>query len=301
MKNFLLFSLILICTTWSLAQISVEEHQKIETAVPKKPFVQPVKPRKLLVINLHMRDGQIINGHNSIPYSNLALDLMGKATGAFEPVFSNDTLMFTAENLEQFDAICFNNTAGVLFKSPKLRANLLNFVSQGKGFVGIHAAGATFVQWPKYDQWPAFGEMLGGYENGGHPWKPYEWITLRVEEPDHPLTSMFKDKFFPVSDEVFQFQEPYSRDKLRVLLVIDPDKTDMNESRRILPQRLADKDLAISWIHEYGKGRVFYSCLGHNAHIFWDPVILEHFLAGIQYALGDLPASATPSNLVIRK
>jgi len=98
-----------------------------------------------------------------------------------------------------------------------------------------------------------------------------------------------------VQDEVFQFQAPYSRDKLRVLLSIDTEKTDMDPSRRFLPERQADLDFAMSWVRQYGQGRVFYSSLGHNRHLFWNRPILEHFLAGIQFALGDLEADATPS------
>ena len=56
--------------------------------------------------------------------------------------------------IEQFDALCFLNTVGVLFDDPELRKSLLGFIAGGKGFVGIHDAIATFVQYPKYDQWP---------------------------------------------------------------------------------------------------------------------------------------------------
>ena len=171
-------------------------------------------------------------------------------------------------------------------------------VSNGKGFVGIHAAGATFVQWPKYDQWPEFGEMLGGYENGGHPWKSDEWITIKLDDPEHPLNAGFKGKGFRVSDEVFQFQKPYSRDKLRILLSIDMTKTEIISGRYILPERSQDHDFAISWVRSYGKGRVFYCSLGHNPHIFWNPLILQHYLAGIQFALGDFVADTTPSSKV---
>jgi len=271
----------------------------IEQAIPAQASAKTVKPRKILVCTLNKRDGKMIKGHGSIPYANYALKLMGEKTGAFEVVFSNDTLMFKPENLQQFDAICFNNTNGVLFTDPELRASLLDYVYSGKGFIGLHAAGATFVQWPVYDQFPAFGVMLGGYENGGHPWKEWEWINLKVNEPSHPLNAAFKTVNFDISDEVFQFQaEPYSRDKLRVLLSIDTDKTDMSERRRILPERLADRDLAISWVHNYGRGRVFYSTLGHNAHINWNAPVLQHFLDGIQYALGDLCVSDIPSNKI---
>ncbi|MBN1480151.1 ThuA domain-containing protein [candidate division KSB1 bacterium] len=284
------------------ADISAEDQTKIAQAIPQKTIVQPLQPRKILLMNLHVRDGKPSYGHDSTPCGNLALKLMGEQTDAFDVTFSNDTLMFKKENLEQFDAICFLNTAGVLFHDPTLRMNLLDFVSEGGGFIGIHAAAATFVQWPEYWQFPAFGQMLGAYEDGGHPWKPDETITLKVEEPNHPLTFMFKDQNFQIQDEVFQFRAPYSRDNLRILLSIDIEKTDMNPARRFLPERYADKDFAMSWIREYGKGRVFYTSLGHNSFIYWNPSVLEHILAGIQYALGDLKADATPSNqLKIKK
>ena len=68
---------------------------------------------------------------------------MGKVTGAYEAVFNDDIEMFRPANIKQFDAICFNNTLGVLFDDPDLRASLLGFVENGKRFVGIHDASAT--------------------------------------------------------------------------------------------------------------------------------------------------------------
>ena len=87
----------------------------IQDAIPGELTAEPLKPRKLLVINLNRINGEVWKGHPSIPYSNYALNLMGKTTGAWETWFSNDTLIFKPEFLRQFDAICFNNTAGVLF------------------------------------------------------------------------------------------------------------------------------------------------------------------------------------------
>jgi len=183
----------------------------------------------------------------------------------------------------------------VLFEDPGLRQSLLDFVSGGKGLVGIHAAAATFVQYPVYDQWPPFGEMLGAYEDGGHPWRADEVITLKLDDPASPINAAFGGKGFEISDEVFQFRAPYSREKLHILQSIDTDKTDMNPPRRFLPARAADKDFAMAWVRSYGKGRVFYTSLGHNPHLFWDPKLLQHYLAGIQFALGDLEADTTPS------
>jgi len=291
---------LLLVSQLSFAQLSKAEKKEIDSAIPKKAFVDVKSPKKMLVFTLNRKEGKPNYGHPSIEFANYALTQMGEKTGAFECVISKDSLMFTKENLAQFDVICFNNTAGVVFDSPELRQNLLDFVENGGGFVGIHAAAATFCQWPEYGQFPEFGKMLGAYENGGHPWKPHEWIILKVEEDDHPLTSMFA-KTFPVSDEVFQFREHYTRDKLRILLTIDPTQTNMSKERYILPERRADLDLAVSWIRKYGQGRVFYSALGHNTHIFSNPQILQHYLAGIQYAAGDLKADATPSNKIQSK
>ncbi len=286
--------LALLQTAPQADQLSPEQRTGIEKALPAKAPAKPGKHRKLLVVTLNIRDGVPRTGHPSIPHGNYALELMGQKTGAYEAVFSNDIEMFRPQNLQKFDAVCFNNTVGVLFEDRELRMSLLDFVSSGHGFVGIHAAAATFVQWPVYDQFPEFGDMLGGYENGGHPWKPDETITLRVEDPQNPVNAVFGGQSFQISDEVFQFQAPYSRRKLRVLLSIDTERTDMNPSRRFLPDRAAERDFAISWIRNYGRGRVFYSSLGHNSHIFSNGPVLAHFLAGIQFALGDLPANASP-------
>jgi sugar phosphate isomerase/epimerase/type 1 glutamine amidotransferase len=277
--------------------ISQDFKTQIENALPQELPANPGKKRKLLVFNLHVtKNRKPLAGHYSIPYANYAILRMGEKSGAYETHFSNDTLVFTPEILNDYDALCFNNTAGVLFDDPELRMNLLDFVYGGGGFIGIHAAAATFVQWPVYDQFPGFGIMLGGYENGGHPWKENEWITIDVEEPGHPVNRASNFEKFEIADEVFQFSAPYSRDLVRVLMTIDVTKTDTSETRRILPERRADWDLAMSWIKKYGRGRVYYSSFGDNPQINWDTRILNHYLSGIQYALGDLEAPATPNN-----
>ena len=109
-----------------------------------------------------MRDGRPFRGSSDAinPIVNYAIEQIGKRTGAYEAVFNNDVEMFRPDKLRQFDALCFANTVGVLFEDPELRKSLLDFIAGGKGFIGIHDAIATFVQYPKYDQWPAFGQML---------------------------------------------------------------------------------------------------------------------------------------------
>jgi len=280
--------------------LTPEQKQQIEAAIPKKAPAKPGKARRLLVTNLAKNGDRVIRGHPAIPAGNYSIELMGKQTGAFEAVFSDDIEMFRPDKIKQFDAICFNNTQGVLFDDPELRKSLLDFITAGHGFVGIHAAIATFVQHPVYDQWPPFGKMLGGTENGGHPWGPTDSLTFHVDDPKSPLTAMFQGTGFPVTDEVNQLQEPSLRDHLHVLLSVDMDKTGQPK-HSMLPVRAKDQDFPLSWIRTEGKGRVFYYGLAHGPAIFSNPAMVEHILAGIQYALGDLKADATPSAAVGQK
>ena len=288
--------LMLLCyASFHGQELQSDQRERVDAAIPRQAPVKPKQPRRLLVTNLAMRDGKPWRGSSAatVPVVNYAIEQMGKVTGAYQAVFSDDIEMFRPATIKQFDAICFANTVGVLFDDAELRATLLGFIESGKGFVGIHDAIATFVQYPKYDQWPEFGRMLGGTENGGHPWNGEE-MTMRVEDPGNPINAAFGGKEFQIADQAFQLQEPVLRDHLHVLLSIDADKTPLPPKRRILPVRKEDMDFPMSWIRRQGKGRVFYTGLGHSAPVFWNAPVLQHILAGIQYALGDLPADDAP-------
>ena len=280
------------------ADLSDEEKAKIDQALPAKASVKPKRPRKMLILNKNVRDdGRPPLIEPAMVGGNYALIEMGKRTGAYTPVFTTDVESLRADNLKQFDAICFNNTGGVITTDNALRESLLAFVASGKGFVAFHAGGAaTFVLYPKYDQYPPFGEMVGGYEDGGHPWGPQDTIRIRVEDPKNPINAVFKGQDFTMQHQVMQFRHGYSREKLHVLLSIDVEKSDYDpKRRRVLPERQVDKDFPMAWIKRYHQGRVFYSVYGHNADINWNTTIQTFHLAGIQYVLGDLEADDTPS------
>ena len=289
--------LCLVIVLWSASiqgqELAPDQKDRVDAAVPRKASVTPTQPRRMLVSNLSIRDGKPVRGSSAaaIPVGNYAIQRMGAVTGAYEAVFNDDIEMFRPANIKQFDAICFNNTLGVLFDDRELRASLLDFIERGKGFVGIHDAIATFVQYPKYDQWPEFGRMLGGTENGGHPWNG-EVMTMKVEDPGNPINAAFGGKDFQIADQAFQLQEPVLRDHMHVLLRIDAERT--GPARRILPVRKQDMDFPMSWIRRHGKGRVFYTGFGHGPDVFSNPQMLQHLLAGIQYALGDLAADDAP-------
>ena len=60
------------------------------------------------------------------------------------------------------------------------------------------------------------------------------------------------------------------------------------------PHKRPDEDYAVSWVRAYGKGRVFYTTLGHDSATYWNPVCLKHLLAGVQFAIGDLEGETAP-------
>src|SRR6185295_2325714 len=121
-----------LCSTLLHSQeISTEQKQRVDAAIPQKAPAKPKQPRRMLVTNLSMRDGKTVRGSSfaTIPVGNYAIEQMGKRTGAFEAVFNNDVEMFRPEKIKQFDALCFNNTVGVLFEDPELKKSLLSFIA----------------------------------------------------------------------------------------------------------------------------------------------------------------------------
>ena len=258
------------------ATIPQEDLEKIRKAAPAEAPAAPKKARKLLVFSR-------LTGyrHKSVPWGAQALRILGEKTGAYSPVLSDDPAMFDRQRLVQFDAVVFNNNCGNPVQDPQRRKNLLEFVAGGRGLVGIHCAA--------HIDWPEFIEVLGGW-SVNHPWNAGSTITLRIEEPSHPLAKMFGGPTVRHTDEIFQFDR-YSRARQRVLIGIDTKRTGMNVPG-IVRQ---DGDFGLVWIRSHGKGRVFYSEFGHQKDVYWRPVILEHYLAGIQYALGDLQVDATPN------
>jgi type 1 glutamine amidotransferase len=280
----------------SKPEISPEERVKIEQAIPARTPAAPKKPRKLLVFTLNVA----YPGHRSIPYANLAFTLMGKKTGAFETVVSCDPETFRPESLKQFDAVFLNNTVGNLFTDAHLRRSLMEFVTGGGGLLGVHGTAVAFTQWDRGGQedWPEFAMMLGA--RGANHRINTERVRIKLDDPGHPINRVFGGKEFEFCDEFFRFQQVYSRDRLHVLLSIDTQNTDMHQGRSFGKVERPDNDYALAWVRSHGKGRVFYSTIGHNPYVFWDRQMLEFYLAAIQFALGDLEATTAPSHVAPR-
>jgi uncharacterized protein len=225
--------------------------------------------------------------HDATSHGLATLWKIGQETGLWDTYIRTDTQLITkkkldgnARNLDYFDAVAFYTT-GELDMDPSQKADLLRFVKEdGKGFVGIHSGIDTFYQWPEY------GEMTGGYFDL-HPWNQFQ-APIIVEDPSSPMTAHFPREF-TIHDEIYQVKD-FSRDRVRVLMSLDASKLDLTNKN----VRRTDKDFAVAWIRDYGKGRVFYSTFGHREDAWNRPDVQKMYLEAVKWAMGLTKADATP-------
>jgi type 1 glutamine amidotransferase len=141
--------------------------------------------------------------------------------------------------------------------------------------------------------WPDFNTMIGGFFK--FHWLDPQEITVKVDDKNSPITKMFGGQDFMVNDEVYTYSvNSFSRKNVRVLTSINYDKMSFLARLKESNPR-PDHDFGLSWIKRDGQGRVFFMALGHNERIFGMKPMVEHLLAGMQYALGDLKADDAPS------
>jgi uncharacterized protein len=218
--------------------------------------------------------------HDSIPDAMVAIYEMGSQSGLWDTELRTDSDLLTfqdipmnAKNLAYFDAVVFASTSGEMTLRDDQKKDLLAFVhDMGRGFVGIHGALDTNFTWPEY------GKMLGGYFDQ-HPWGTFN-APIRNEQPNSPIVRHFPAEFHKL-DEIYQPKD-WSRADVDVLLSLDPTQLDYSEPT----VHRADHDFAVAWVKDYGKGRVFYSSLGHTQESWKDPDIRTMYFEAIKWALG---------------
>jgi uncharacterized protein len=242
-------------------------------AVTASLIAQPAPRKKLLVIGEEKG-----YRHEAVPHAMATIERLGRETGLWDTVIRTDTepltkqkLEYNAKNLNDFDAVLFY-TGGNLEMDDRQKADFLSFIhDDGKGFIGVHSATITFTNWPEY------GEMIGGYFDE-HPWNTFA-APIVVEDPSFPGMKQWPSAF-TLTDEIYQIKN-FSRENTRVLMRLDPSKLDLANPR----VHRKDRDFAVTWVKMYGKGRVFYSTLGH-VDANWDkPEMQKMYVEAIKWAL----------------
>ncbi len=219
--------------------------------------------------------------HDSVSAAMAAIYKMGHDTGLWDTEIRTDTELLTkkkldrnAKNLDYFDCLIFASTTGELTMDDSQKQDMMAFIKDdGKGFVGIHAALDTNYKWPEY------GEMTGGWFDQ-HPWSTFQAPIIN-EDPLSPIVRHFPSAFTKY-DEIYQ-PKNWDRSKLHVLLSLDPSKLVYANNRNV---HRDDHDFAVAWTKMYGKGRVFYSTLGHTEEAWDDPDIQKMYFEAVKWALG---------------
>ncbi|MFF0569498.1 ThuA domain-containing protein [Streptomyces sp. NPDC004041] len=210
--------------------------------------------------------------HDSIPAGIEALKEIGEDTDI--TVDSTESAaQFTTSNLARYDAVAFLSTTGDVLNADQQKA-FENYVANGGGYVGIHAAADT-----EYD-WEFYGGLVGAYFDS-HP--QIQPATVRVEDHDHPATDHL-DEEWERTDEWYNYRTN-PRDKAKVLATLDETTYTGGNMKG---------DHPISWCQTYQGGRSFYTGLGHTKESYAEPAFRSHVLGGLRYATGQVKADCKP-------
>ncbi|TAK19720.1 MAG: ThuA domain-containing protein [Acidobacteria bacterium] len=237
--------------------------------------------------------------HDSISHAIATIERLGRESGAYDTWIRTDSQpitktpiefktgtgiatgeQFLAHNLTFYDAIFFFGVREIEL-TPAQKTDLMSFIKDdGKGFVVAHSGATAFFSWPE------FGEMLGGRFDE-HPWGITK-ATVVLDDPKFPATKHFKPSF-EWTDEFYQIKD-FSRANLRVLAHLDTKSLDMTKP---LIHR-TDGDFPAAWAKTHGKGRVFYSILGHSEESWDSPVIQQLYFNALKWSMKMVDADLTP-------
>ena len=214
--------------------------------------------------------------HASITNGIAAIRQLG-AENHFDVDATEDANCFTARNLAKYKVVVFLSTSGNILNEEQQVA-FKNFIEKGGGLVAIHAAVAGDVA--TEGKWPWYGEALcARFTNHS----AIVQATVNIEDRKHPSTASLPEQWVR-ADEWYNFIAS-PRGQARVLASLD---------ETTYKGGTMGKDHPIVWCKKMGKGRIWYTALGHTEASFTEPLFLKHLLGGIQAAAGTKRADFRP-------
>lgn len=200
--------------------------------------------------------------HSSIETGVEAVENLAADMG-LQTVHSEDSGYFNPDSLASFEAVVFLSTTGDILNDQQ-QQHFEQFIQDGGGFLGIHAAADT-----EYD-WPWYGDMVGAYFVS-HP--KIQEATLNVVDQSHAATSSLPSEWVR-KDEWYNYKD--ISEEINVLIELDETSYEGGENGDYHP---------ITWYHEYDGGRAFYTGLGHTEESFSEADFLNLLEGALSYVL----------------
>ena len=198
--------------------------------------------------------------HDSIPTARQVMATLAASGREFSITATEDLAALGAENLKGYEVVMFALTSGELPLGASQKSALVDFVSSGHGFIGVHSATDTLYAWPDY------GRLVGAYFKD-HPWTQQGSVV--VEDASHPASGGIGDRF-SLLEEFYTFQEN-PRGRVQVLMRLDAASVG------------ATGDYPLAWAQSFGAGRAYYNALGHFPSTWMDPRFQRQLAGAIKW------------------
>lgn len=237
--------------------------------------------------------------NGELGHAERILSSLGERHG-FEVTCTKDGGVFTAENLARYDAFFFYTTGDLTQPgtdrnppmSPEGKAALLEAVRAGKGFLGTHSATDTFHTQPdppdRSNRFVNHGDGVDPYIAmiGGEFIKhgPQQVARNTLVDPQFPGCKEFPERL-SLMEEWYSLKD--FRKDLHVLLIQETEG--MNGSDYQRPPYPA------TWARRHGRGRVFYTSMGHREDVWTNPLFQGLLLGALSWATGNVTADVTPN------
>ena len=214
--------------------------------------------------------------HASITNGIVAIKKLGLENG-FAVDATEDSSAFTATNLERYKAVVFLSTSGDILNEQQQTA-FEDYLKSGGGLAGVHAAIAGAVA--TEGGWSWYRELCGA-EFTNH--SSIVFATVKVEDLMNPSTAHLPQRW-ERTDEWYNFMAS-PRGRVRVLASLDESTYKGGNM---------GQDHPVAWCRQFGKGRFWYTALGHTEASYTESNFLRHLLGGIEVAAGVKPANFSP-------
>ena len=223
---------------------------------------EPAKKIKALIVT-----GNDVGAHEwakTSPQLKKILDESGKFDVTIAEINKNPNILDNADELKTFDVIIQNFVSLKLPPiSDKAKENLLSFVRDGKGFVCFHMSSASWPDWEEFHKMVGRNWIMG---KSGHG--PRGKFTVKIVDSQSPITRRVTE--FEADDELYA--NLFGEEKIHVLAEA---YSDWEKSKKVEP---------LVFTKEYGKGRVFHFCFGHDVPALENPSVMKIWARGCEWA-----------------